>query len=816
MDNSSRSFIKSSLPLLAGLLLITGISRAQFVTIPDPNFVSFLQSLYPMCMSGSDMDTTCSNITLEVDVDVSFAFISDLEGIQYFDSLKFLTCNNNTLTGLPSLLAPLMGLSCSNNSITSLPALPSTLTALYINNNPITTFPALPLGLLTFHADYCPSIVVPTFGPLLNDCSLRGCDLTAIPVLPSNLNALYIGDNPLASLAGLPSGLNQLYCQNLSLSVLEPLPDGLVLLDADDGTFDSLPLLPSSLTVLSLANNNFSHLPPLPESLEDLSIANNNFSELPTLPPEFYTLNISDNNLYCLPNLSDFLYDFTYFGNPFTCLPNYPEYTATFFPSLFSIPLCENDDIISNPFGCSSSIGITGNIYLDWDSDCSISSGDGGTGNVVLKLVDGATIIAYTGSSVTGNFYFDTDIGSFEVELDTAGVPFDVNCVYPGTDTAVTVSSSDSVITDLNFFIECSSPGIDIGVQSVQFFGSTIPTLEHKLSITAGDLSAWYGLNCAAGLSGVVNIEITGPVEYVGPVSGALTPVVTGLNISYIISDFSSLDIFHDFEFILVVDTLAMLGDTICANITVTPTAGDLDPTNNTFKYCYPVLTAYDPNNKIVHPTVVEPGYDDYLYYTVNFQNLGTAPAINIRLKDTLSSNLDLSTFEMIGYSNPNNWNITDSKLTVVYPNIWLPDSTSDEAASHGYFQYRIKPVAGLPNGTVIDNTAHIYFDYNAPVVTNTTKTYFGFTSDGLEISGTNLKIYPNPAEGFIYIDGIDHSKEYIIEMFDAVGKSIDVTVSESTLGIRLDFDNDNYGIGFLSIRNETESSQFKVVFKLL
>jgi hypothetical protein len=54
------------------------------------------------------------------------------------------------------------------------------------------------------------------------------------------------------------------------------------------------------------------------------------------------------------------------------------------------------------------------------------------------------------------------------------------------------------------------------------------------------------------------------------------------------------------------------------------------------------------------------------------------------------------------------------------FPNINLPDSTNNEPESHGYIQYKIKRNAGLSPGTAISNKASIYFDFNAPIVTNT------------------------------------------------------------------------------------------------
>ena len=49
-----------------------------------------------------------------------------------------------------------------------------------------------------------------------------------------------------------------------------------------------------------------------------------------------------------------------------------------------------------------------------------------------------------------------------------------------------------------------------------------------------------------------------------------------------------------------------------------------------------------------------------------------------------------------------------------------LPDSNVNEPASHGFIKYSIKKYNTVGIGSVIKNTAYIYFDFNAPVVTNT------------------------------------------------------------------------------------------------
>lgn len=239
-------------------------------------------------------------------------------------------------------------------------------------------------------------------------------------------------------------------------------------------------------------------------------------------------------------------------------------------------------------------------------------------------------------------------------------------------------------------------------------------------------MAKWYGLNCAIGTSGQMIVNVSGAAQYSASAAGALVPMVSGNTFTYNIADFGTINNNSDFDLLFTTDTTATAGDTICVSVVITPTLGDINSTNNTYNFCYPVINSYDPNKKEVYPVDVLPNYNDWFTYTIHFQNTGSAPAFNIRLRDTLDANLNLETFEVINYSHANTWQIYNKGLVFNFQNIMLPDSTSNPEGSKGFVQYRIKPKAGMPNGSQIKNTAFIYFDYNAPIVTNTTINHFG------------------------------------------------------------------------------------------
>jgi uncharacterized repeat protein (TIGR01451 family) len=724
------------------LMIISFATKAQFVTIPDANFVAYLQLNYPTCMNGNLMDTTCTAITSATTLNFQFHSISSLTGLQYFKGLISLTCNYNPLTNLPRLPVNLQYLNCNYNQLTSLPNLPANLQTLWCGNNGLTSLPNLPATI-------------------------------------QNLNCHY---NLLTNLPGLPANIQTLYCNNNLLT--------------------SLPNLPVNIQILDCYNNQLTSLPDLPPTIQRLICYNNQLTSLPSLPPNIQELECNNNNISCFPifpiSINGFQFSIT--GNPFTCLPNY---ISVMDANTLAYPLCVNGDSINNPTGCASAKAIVGYTYRDSNSNCIKDNGDLTLNNIPLDLYDSNnTLLAQSYSFSNGIYNFSAALGTYIVKIDTAGFPCNVNCTYPGIDSAVVLSNANPLAQDINFNIECK-PGFDVGVQSVVPSGWVFPGQPHTLRIVAGDMSQWYNFNCTAGISGQVQITVTGKVTYNGIAQGALTPSISGNVFTYNISDFGTLNIQEAFGLIFTTDTTAQAGDEICGNITVNPVAGDNNPNNNSYKFCYSVINSYDPNMKEVYPVNVSPGFQDWFTYTIHFQNTGTAPAFNIRLTDTLSANLDLETFQVINYSHLNTVALNNNALTFRFPNIMLPDSTTNSEGSKGFVQYRIKPKANLPLGTQIKNTANIYFDYNAPIITNTTLNLFTnvVSVSELENHELQLSIYPNPSSGSYYVKLPKRNAGQLLtmEVYNMLGELILTVKSQNDL-TPINLDNQPLGIYILKV----------------
>ena len=142
--------------------------------------------------------------------------------------------------------------------------------------------------------------------------------------------------------------------------------------------------------------------------------------------------------------------------------------------------------------------------------------------------------------------------------------------------------------------------------------------------------------------------------------------------------------------------------------------------------YCGVVTGSYDPNDKTGYPTGVTANHYIYpnqqLQYNIRFQNTGTDTAFTVVVRDTLDMDLDI--FSVVPGVASHNYNFQmygPRVLEWTFYNIQLPDSNANEAASHGFCTFTVNQNPDLPNNTEIRNSADIYFDYNAPVITNQT-----------------------------------------------------------------------------------------------
>lgn len=204
---------------------------------------------------------------------------------------------------------------------------------------------------------------------------------------------------------------------------------------------------------------------------------------------------------------------------------------------------------------------------------------------------------------------------------------------------------------------------------------------------------------------------------------------------------------------------------------------------------CRTVVNSFDPNDKQVQPRGITPQHyvaeDQELSYQINFQNTGTAPAITVVIRDTLPMSLDMLTLDLGVTSHPlSSFSIEGANVLVwTFNNINLPDSVSDEPGSHGFVQFKMKPVTGIAPGTRIENNAGIYFDNNDPVITDYTLTTILDTLllssrsvPGTFQSGVQVKVFPNPFQrkATVSVAGYPgRSQALVLTLYDLTGNEV-------------------------------------------
>ncbi len=794
---------------------VTDINRNQFSTLPN-----LPENLNTLICGYSSLDSLPE---LPKNLEILHCYSNKLKNLPLLpESLKILDCRFNHLTSLPKLSDVLNSLDCAYNGLTSLPQLPVTLTLFDCSNNKLTSLPILPNSLINVQCFSNQLTELPILPQSLKYLSCYSNQLTSLPQLPNSLRQFVCAMNMLTSLPQLPDSLLSLKCFNNQLTVLPQLPSVLIelictgnqltylpqlpnsleSLECSENQLTALPILPTSLNVLKCSYNQLTNLPDLPNTITNLVCNNNQLTNLPKLPSQLVLFNCQNNSIKCFPILPKSIYkgDFNISNNPFTCLPNYIPAMDSL---TLSYPLCNENDI-NNQAGCET--GQRGVLGYSIFNDTKIS-------NIPVVLLDeNKNQLGMTYTALNGVYQFLKDSAKYHVLIDTTNLPFKV--VSPTTnDTLISITTKNPFAENVNFKLTCKD-GVDVGIRSIATEGIVFPGQPHSIHISAGDMSNWYGKQCAKGVSGQLQLTVTGSVKYTGT-AGKKTPTVNGNVFTYDIADFGTINFNEDFGLTFITDTTAKANDQICVQASITPTNGDYNLINNTYDFCYSVINSHDPNLKEVFPANFKPGYNGYFTYTIHFQNTGNAPAFNIRLLDTLDQAFDLTTFEVMNYSHDNRVSLNGNIMNVYFKNIHLMDSTTNEKASHGFIQYRIKPKKAISESEQIKNTAHIYFDFNEAVVTNTTISKAN-KSLGLENKKeSTLRIYPNPAETMITLERATSSNAKLnVQMLNVNGQEVYATTLENSTNHSIDISAYTPGMYFINVVSDTSSEVIKVVKK--
>lgn len=196
---------------------------------------------------------------------------------------------------------------------------------------------------------------------------------------------------------------------------------------------------------------------------------------------------------------------------------------------------------------------------------------------------------------------------------------------------------------------------------------------------------------------------------------------------------------------------------------------------------CTVSVSSYDPNDKQAVPTGYDAGHiirpDSDIRYTIRFQNEGTDTAYTVVVLDTLSVHLQADQLARMVASHPFDLDLLDGNvLRFRFDHILLPPKSQNEAASQGFIQFDIAQKAGNVPGDQIHNQAAIYFDINAPVLTNDVVHTIGAPFQVVSVTDPALgavRVYPQPVQDMAVFNFDKNMDGATFTLYNALGQVV-------------------------------------------
>ncbi|MCF8461143.1 MAG: T9SS type A sorting domain-containing protein [Flavobacteriales bacterium] len=466
---------------------------------------------------------------------------------------------------------------------------------------------------------------------------------------------------------------------------------------------------------------------------------------------------------------------------------NFPEQWTAQYDSYRFTPLCDCPTDSLNGLGI-----VPGKVFWDENSDCELTQGEWRIPNVQIDIQPGNGI-AWTNNN--GEFGVLMEPGNYTFTHSSQNPWYLINDCQNGSIPVTIVADSNAV--------------------DICFGDSIVPVIDLAATITTGAINACFNNSqhvsiCNYGTIPATNVVIELEIpSFTGTSNSSFTSTSDStwtLNLPTL-NPGSCLT--YNFTGIAACDS-SMIGQVACLSISISSSDTDVDPSNNQMWFCDSVGVSYDPNDIRVLSQYLGEGWrtqeyiddSDEMTYMVRFQNTGTGPAYNVIVKNPLSSHLNHQSIELVAASHDYYAQMTDGELSVHFLGIQLPDSASDPLGSQGYFIYRINQPYGNPMGTLIENQAEIYFDFNAPVVTNTTENEIQLITGNDEVAMGEISLYPNPTTGEVFLSNSSPRNAVLsVEVIDTQGRLLS---KETGSGIsKVDMRTLSTGIYLLRIQTE-------------
>lgn len=405
---------------------------------------------------------------------------------------------------------------------------------------------------------------------------------------------------------------------------------------------------------------------------------------------------------------------------------------------------------------------ISGRVTADVNNNCVFDSTDYPLWNRAVIVTDSATqISSHVYSDLFGYYSKHIPAGTYDVStVPMNNLYYSSACPASGNYHISFVAGNDS--SDNNNFADTLNTHCNDFAATLHAYGE------------ANNGGSWWGIPLGVCDTGYIDIHCSN-IGTMGDTAilvltlndsttilNSLIPYsVTGLNEYTFNVGYYAPTASNTFT-IMVLAGCDTIGTPYTYSINVSGHLTDCDTSNNNSTTTNFIGVPFDPNSLYVYSAiqnqlgpqhVLTTTATDHFLYHLTFQNTGSAPAQNVKVKIGIAAGLDKQTLTCGVASHTYNYFIQGDTLILDFLNINLPDSGSNEPASHGYIDFTINQLPGNITGTIMPMHANIYFDYMPAVLTNNAVVQIdnGETSVA-SIDQSTVRVFPNPASESFWI----------------------------------------------------------------
>lgn len=409
---------------------------------------------------------------------------------------------------------------------------------------------------------------------------------------------------------------------------------------------------------------------------------------------------------------------------------------------------------------------VNSKVVLDNNKNCVQNATDSLLNNSVVTLTDASNTSYYAFSDGAGNYNMTVPNNTYTITHTPVGYK---RFECPGTG-QITYSTSSTSNFNCTFFDTIIPNIVDVNLYMASDY------------IQSNDTSRYFAFCLNEGTTnanGTVTIIKDPCLQFISSIPTPLS--INSNTLTYAVSNLNP-----DSTAVIQLFLNTCGTNTIGSTVYMYGEANFISDVKQSNNFDTIVGTIYPGSNKSLNTTsnskiVSQPLYtngDKELVYRIKYQNTTNQTIKDIIIADTISNNLDISTFKLLSYTGNKpsiKWG-TGNKIIFTFTNSNLPSSMVDAINSKGEMIYAIKPKNNLAPNTVINNRASIYFDYLDAYTTSTTQNIirssiinqinqdFGSTSD--------INIFPNPANNYVQIKNEKNSSLYY-EIIDLQGRYI-------------------------------------------